>query len=248
MYAPASFSASFQSTPSVWRETHCRKCCRRSNNDFNPLPPCGGRPMQPIRKRAIYYFNPLPPCGGRPVSRRKTPNRRNFNPLPPCGGRHLCGTVCIYAANFNPLPPCGGRLRRLSVSFPDHNISIHSLRVEGDFDDCLFLSQIIIFQSTPSVWRETKPPLRQRMTVKISIHSLRVEGDAKIPRQKQLRAQFQSTPSVWRETSDSFQTFIQNIFQSTPSVWRETCSSRSSRCKSSNFNPLPPCGGRLLHY
>ena len=78
-----------------------------------------------------------------------------------------------------------------------------------------------VFQSTPSVWRETG------QHVVYAIVSI-----------------FQSTPSVWRETSDSFQTFIQNIFQSTPSVWRETCSSRSSRCKSSNFNPLPPCGGR----
>ena len=36
------------------------------------------------------------------------------------------------------------------------SISIHSLRVEGDFDDTRPAEGVDIFQSTPSVWRETR--------------------------------------------------------------------------------------------
>ena len=35
------------------------------------------------------------------------------------------------------------------------------------------------------------------------------------------------------------------LFQSTPSVWRETGGSMGQYGKVCNFNPLPPCGGRL---
>ena len=79
-------------------------------------------------------------------------------------------------------------------------ISIHSLRVEGDW--CLrMLSKMFTnfnplppcggrrvtlrqqlpkqrFQSTPSVWRETAATMTRRTQTMISIHSLRVEGDA----------------------------------------------------------------------
>ena len=35
-------------------------------------------------------------------------------------------------ADFNPLPPCGGRLLDLALASRYPDISIHSLRVEGD--------------------------------------------------------------------------------------------------------------------
>ena len=55
-------------------------------------------------------------------------------------------------------------------------ISIHSLRVEGDTVGNL--GHIITpFQSTPSVWRETRYSSSVNLTRSISIHSLRVEGD-----------------------------------------------------------------------
>ncbi len=79
-------------------------------------------------------------------------------------------------------------------------ISIHSLRVEGDLSCRMMLCSNVIFQSTPSVWRETVlvcelffalnnfnplPPCGGRLgwvsdkipSGNISIHSLRVEGD-----------------------------------------------------------------------
>ena len=42
----------------------CKPC---HDKNFNPLPPCGGRPDHPGRVRHRQNFNPLPPCGGRPV-------------------------------------------------------------------------------------------------------------------------------------------------------------------------------------
>ena len=124
----------------------------------------------------------------------------------------------------------------------------------------------LVFQSTPSVWRETI----------YIIHHLRT-------------VVFQSTPSVWRETRSRLSAISQPIFQSTPSVWRETYNaseydlmwgisihslrmegdgaittpgyvgdisihslrmegdSRHCACGRSqlHFNPLPPHGGRL---
>ena len=47
--------------------------------NFNPRPPCGGRPR--IRHKHLAkdpYFNPRPPCGGRHKQRRQTRQRHRF--------------------------------------------------------------------------------------------------------------------------------------------------------------------------
>ena len=148
---------------------------------------------------ASVYFNPLPPCGGRPPPSSFYYTTKYFNPLPPCGGRQ-CKPFCTSDnAHFNPLPPCGGRQKAEQHEYMLTGISIHSLRVEGD--EGIILEGLLesIFQSTPSVWRETQ----KRLYV------------AKI-------AAFQSTPSVWRETTSHRTARRYAAFQSTPSVWRET--------------------------
>ena len=61
------------------------------------------------------------------------------------------------------------------------------------------------------------------------------------------RPRFQSTPSVWRETIADIQSFwTEIIFQSTPSVWRETTAPFALSLTVTDFNPLPPCGGRQI--
>ena len=80
--------------------------------------------------------------------------------------------------DFNPLPPCGGRLSRNKRRLLEK-----------------------LFQSTPSVWRETIEIFFKEITENISIHSLRVEGDLYFQPGFSCRIIFQSTPSVWRETS-----------------------------------------------
>ena len=64
---------------------------------------------------------------------------------------------------------------------PTIEISIHSLRMEGDiFRSTIFLSHVE-FQSTPSAWRET-------------YHTDNILSNRT----------FQSTPSAWRETPERF--------------------------------------------
>ena len=86
-----------------------------------------------------------------------------------------------------------------------------------------------------------------------------------------MESTFQSTPSAWRETCFwALSRSVPTKFQSTPSAWRETLS-QEIVCKScvisihslrmegdpgcsperagkSNFNPLPPHGGRPVMY
>ena len=88
----------------------------------------------------------------------------------------------------------------------------------------------MLFQSTPSVWRETNPSPCLVAQCPISIHSLRVEGDIRSPcSMSKSNAKFQSTPSVWRETVRFSPSYISNVFQSTPSVWRETVFSSNQK-------------------
>ena len=107
-------------------------------------------------------------------------------------------------------------------------------------------SQVSIFQSTPSAWRETYRQCQYLAIAPISIHSLRMEGDIcpNLPPSRHAHfnplpphggrlkisvtiiasCPFQSTPSAWRETNTVMQSYLGNEFQSTPSAWRETYS------------------------
>ena len=79
--------------------------------------------------------------------------------------------------DFNPLPPHGGRLVQVTINFQFLNISIHSLRMEGDEKPYFPEQKPGVFQSTPSAWRETIVLYIKLLPEIISIHSLRMEGD-----------------------------------------------------------------------
>ena len=100
-------------------------------------------------------------------------------------------------------------------------ISIHSLRMEGDF--LVSLSWTVHG---------------------ISIHSLRMEGDTIDTQTRKIILKFQSTPSAWRETLVIIPFNARFTFQSTPSAWRETRTETALHPSSAYFNPLPPHGGR----
>ena len=175
----------FQSTPSAWRETAYRFYKIRIEEHFNPLPPHGGRRGRMYCRKRCMNFNPLPPYGGRlPSGWRIADITDHFNPLPPYGGRQGAKDYLVgQTGHFNPLPPYGGRPRYASAHCRRQNISIHSLRMEGDLSRFSHSSAEIVFQSTPSVWRETQ-----------------LSDDGTVFRI------FQSTPSVWRETFTIFST------------------------------------------
>ena len=125
------------------------------------------------------------------------------------------------------------------------SISIHSLRMEGDQKHRFKMVQVILFQSTPSAWRETK--------INCGYCGYAV---------------FQSTPSAWRETTSPFciSTFSPNFNPLPPHGGRQeealartanyNISIHSLRMEGDSihtlekkrslyFNPLPPHGGRL---
>ena len=145
----------FQSTPSVWRETYYASHPEQFDLISIHSLRVEGDPQQHLPEKHFWYFNPLPPCGGRLRTAPTTTNFWNFNPLPPCGGRRSTLVPPSTAIYFNPLPPCGGRPRHGLLCHWYCTISIHSLRVEGDYARGVKTIQIDLFQSTPSVWRET---------------------------------------------------------------------------------------------
>ena len=154
-----------------------------------------------------------------------------------------CGCRGTWRGNFNPLPPCGGRLLNECCS------GCH-----------------VLFQSTPSVWRETALPAccsrrqsyfnplppcggrRQRCFAGSSVPGFQstpsVWRETDKHRNRVRPRLFQSTPSVWRETRCGARREWIEVFQSTPSVWRETALPACCSRRQSYFNPLPPCGGR----
>ena len=152
----ACYAPPFQSTPSAWRETGFRSNSKKFQEHFNPLPPHGGRlacsggssgrlviSIHSLRMEgdqrclaavpSLPHFNPLPPHGGRldKITEQDYADI-NFNPLPPHGGRLFVFFCAFFGNHFNPLPPHGVRRRNCEKNRIFRNISIHSLRMEGD--------------------------------------------------------------------------------------------------------------------
>ena len=103
-------------------------------------------------------------------------------------------------------------------------ISIHALRVEGDFDLREPTAAPEIFLSTPSGWRATRIVPGGDRCRHISIHALRVEGDINASYSAITgNILFLSTPSGWRATRlrERLRTRVIQ-FLSTPSGWRAT--------------------------
>ena len=101
--------------------------------------------------------------------------------------------------HFNPLPPYGGRPPFFIIFLP-----------------------YPLFQSTPSVWRET-------------VSSQQVPCTA---------PHFNPLPPYGGRPLFMSRREYKTIFQSTPSVWRETRAVPPDGFFIMHFNPLPPYGGR----
>ena len=104
----------------------------------------------------------------------------------------------------------------------NHAISIHALRVEGDF---LLISNVLValpFLSTPSGWRATISFADRLGKIDISIHALRVEGDVNPPEWG--HASGISIHALRVEGDLRKRLFVTSLvrFLSTPSGWRAT--------------------------
>ena len=154
--------------------------CRRPDN-FNPRPPCGGRPCPARRRKRRWEFQSTPPVWGATLlAEGQEDILRHFNPRPPCGGRLRCSlspwrwtpfqsTPPVWGAtppsgalrppaHFNPRPPCGGR-----------PLTERSRRS----------SDIYFNPRPPCGGRPVRSPPPDR-TSSISIHAPRVGGDYSI--------------------------------------------------------------------
>ena len=96
---------SFQSTPSAWRET---VSAERRTAEFvisiHSLRMEGDDSINEIVE-SIDNFNPLPPHGGRHGDVKYTVSSLSyFNPLPPHGGRHFSLYSFMYSSSFQSTP------------------------------------------------------------------------------------------------------------------------------------------------
>ena len=122
---------------------------------FNPLPPHGGRltdavPSSTLMMISIHSLRMEGDDGGTGkvhggtisihslrmegdlLFRSFSHILENFNPLPPHGGRLSQLLSGFRIPHFNPLPPHGGRPPSALWERCSFEISIHSLRMEGD--------------------------------------------------------------------------------------------------------------------
>ena len=146
----------FQSTPSAWRETGAYPAHHPSGNTFQSTP-SAWRETERSRSNLLAKIISIHSLRmeGDICTKFQDVIADHFNPLPPHGGRRVQTIQLLKCQrHFNPLPPHGGRRR---AARPDWQvpISIHSLRMEGDFVTFAGCSGGEKFQSTPSAWRET---------------------------------------------------------------------------------------------
>ena len=148
----------FQSTPSVRRETDYGTTDDAEDVQFQSTPS--------VRRETAMFL-------------RFSTCEMYFNPLPPCGGRRDIDGAFQVLGEFQSTPSVRREtLENNIISEKRMEISIHSLRAEGDHGDWL------------DSWDSGA----------ISIHSLRAEGDYTVGGSAMIKTLFQSTPSVRRET------------------------------------------------
>ena len=120
----------FQSTPPVRGATGLGGGRDKGRGNFNPRPPCGGRPAREADgARDLDISIHAPRAGGDEDVYVWREDGAHFNPRPPCGGRHVLGNRHD-----------GGR-----------NISIHAPRAGGDPEQRAIRARQARFQSTPPV-------------------------------------------------------------------------------------------------
>ena len=122
---------------------------------------------------------------------------------------------------FQSTPSAWRVTQYIQAILPPPEISIHTLRVEGDRLAGVAKFDAIAFQSTPSAWRVTEGvDLRRYLGAFQSTPSAwRVTYNGAVTRKEWL---FQSTPSAWRVTDPEIARPKRSAFQSTPSAWRVT--------------------------
>ena len=147
---------------------------------FNPLPPCGGRHIYLTSSKYSSAFQSTPSVWRETRVISRLPFwYPNFNPLPPCGGRRKRNKASRGSAEFQSTPSVWRETSFDKTKIRSAFISIHSLRVEGDFVSTVKLHRQSISIHSLRVEGDIVV-FCQFDSENISIHSLRVEGDPQI--------------------------------------------------------------------
>ena len=171
------------------------------------------------------HFYPRPPGGGRPGRVAGDCESSDFYPRPPGGGRHTAFIKTEAPTDEFLSTPSGWRATTFHTLFHGCNsgISIHALRVEGDFPIGIPTSKSRSISIHALRVEGDHFHVCALVEVAISIHALRVEGDLTGRSKKARTRRFLSTPSGWRATVSAFTLKAANLlFLSTPSGWRAT--------------------------
>ena len=136
---------------------------------------------------------------------------------PRAGGDSDGRPAPVSSGYFNPRPPCGGRPCSAAI-----------------------LPSIVAFQSTPPVRGATACPPCSCRSGRISIHAPRAGGDGSVSSQSQVQFRFQSTPRA-----AGINTSGTPISIHAPRAGGDGAEGWNCIKTDTNFNPRPPCGGRL---
>ena len=192
-----------------------------------------------------FAFYPRPLGGRRHQGISQKSNRvSDFYPRPPGGGRPnlfiLISSVCLFLSTpsgwratcprYDPVQRANISIHALRVEgdYMEYikniinTISIHALRVEGDSSTPEITAAGKIFLSTPSGWRATLQVFPDCLADFISIHALRVEGDREL---RDKTALVIISIHALRVEGDSWPGYCyrqKRAFLSTPSGWRAT--------------------------
>ena len=155
----------------------------------------------------------------------------------------MLGSACRLKMHFYPRPPGGGRLLLFIFLAFLLCISIHALRVEGDFNNSnLDLIIVISIHALRVEGDSPSPP--SFVTVPISIHALRVEGDTNAKYTIIRKKDFYPRPPGGGRPKNIELCKKGVLFLSTPSGWRATGDDRRRRNADVDFYPRLPGGGR----
>ena len=167
----------FQSTSPVWRTTRSRLTTLTTRLNFNPRPPCGGRPVcrfticvnkkfqstSPVWRTTIQLLLlPRTQKISIHVPRVEDDTKRTLRRILRYISIHVprveddsCGlSVSRPPRYFNPRPPCGGRRRQWKTAKKSNRFQSTSPVWRTTFF-MIFSFKQDLFQSTSPVWRTT---------------------------------------------------------------------------------------------
>ena len=191
------------------------------NAHFNPLPPHGGRPGYSYNTFSVFLFQSTPSAWRETTDSCYFPVVGTFQSTPSAWRETYYRLTCKGSIEFQSTPSAWRETANLPRTISEHSISIHSLRMEGDFQFCRKIVKNYI--SIHSLRMEGDyADCHIFLLSDISIHSLRMEGDQLCISFRKWKNYFNPLPPHGGRRCPLWKRWMKREFQSTPSAWRET--------------------------